>query len=83
MKRARNSVETRRVFVPALAWPLRTAPALALLCAVGLAACQPTVKIEPPEKPIVIDLNVNIKQDVRVKVDRELEDLVKDNPDIF
>jgi len=47
------------------------------------AACQPTVKIEAPEKPIEINLNVKIEQEVRVKVDRELDDLLAENPDIF
>lgn len=48
-----------------------------------LAACQPTVKIEAPDKPIEINLNVKIEQEVRVKVDRELDDLLASNPDIF
>jgi len=38
-----------------------------------LAACQPTVKLEAPEKPIVINMNVNISHEVRVKVDRDLD----------
>jgi hypothetical protein len=55
------------------------APSLVLL----LAACQPTVKVEAPDKPIVINLNVKIEQEVRVKIDREVEDLMKANPDLF
>jgi len=51
--------------------------------ATALAACQPTVKVEAPDKPIVINLNVKIEQEVRVKVDREVEDLLKKQPDIF
>lgn len=62
---------------------LRPALGAVALSALLLGACQPSVKIEPPDKPIVIDLNVNIKQDVRVKVDRELEGLLEDNPDLF
>lgn len=50
---------------------------------VGLAACQPTVKIEPPEKPIVINLNVKVEQEIRVKLEREVEDLIKGNPDLY
>ena len=42
----------------------------------ALAACEPTVKIEAPDKPIVINLNVNITQEVRVKVDRDLDKAV-------
>ncbi|HUD49966.1 YnbE family lipoprotein [Parvibaculum sp.] len=49
----------------------------------GAAACNPTVKIEAPDKPIEINLNVKIEQEVRVKVDRELDDVLAKNPDLF
>jgi hypothetical protein len=48
-----------------------------------LAACNPTVKVEAPDKPIEINLNVKIEQEVRVKVDRDLDDLLAENPDLF
>ncbi|MEO9969953.1 MAG: YnbE family lipoprotein [Hyphomonadaceae bacterium] len=52
--------------------------------AVGLlAACAPTVKLEAPDKPIEINLNVKIDQEVRIKLDREVESLIADNPDLF
>ena len=65
-------------------WPdrLRTV-VLLTIGATALAACQPTVKVEAPDKPIVINLNVKIEQEVRVKVDREVEDLLKKQPDLF
>ena len=47
-----------------------------------LSACA-TVKVEAPDKPIEINLNVKIEQEVRVRLDREIEDLIADNPDIF
>ena len=50
---------------------------------VVLTACQPTVRVEAPDKPIEINLNVKIEQEVRVKIEREVEDLFEDNPDIF
>lgn len=40
------------------------------------AACQPTVKVEAPKDPIVINLNVKIEQEVRVKVEKDVEDLL-------
>ena len=49
----------------------------------ALVACTPTVRIEPSDKPIKIDLNVNITQEVRVILDKEVEDLIADNPDLF
>jgi hypothetical protein len=47
-----------------------------------LTACNPTVKVEAPDKPIEINLNVRISHEIRVKVDRELEQSVfaKDSP---
>ena len=48
-----------------------------------LAACTPTVKVEAPDKPIVINLNVKIEQEVRVKVDRDVDTLLQDNPNLF
>ena len=53
------------------------------MMALGLAACTPTVKVEAPDKPIVINLNVKIEQEVRVKIDRDVEELVQENPDLF
>ncbi len=53
------------------------------LVALGLAACQPTVKVEAPDEPIVINLNIKIEQEVRVKIDRELDAAFADNPNIF
>ena len=58
-----------------------------LLCALTVltlsAACQPKVQIVPSEKPIVIELNVNINQEIRVRLDKDVEDLIADNPDLF
>lgn len=48
-----------------------------------LSGCTPTVKVEAPDKPIVINLNVKIEQEVRIKVEKGVEDLLSDNPDIF
>lgn len=48
-----------------------------------LMACSPTVKIEPSDKPIVINLNVKIDQEVRVRLDKDVEDLIANNPDLF
>lgn len=46
---------------------------------VWLAACQPTVKVEAPDKPIVINMNV----DVRVRLERDVQELLKQNEDVF
>jgi hypothetical protein len=49
----------------------------------ALAACTPTLKIQAPDKPIEINLNVKIQQEVRVKVEKELEADIMNNPDLF
>ena len=54
-------------------------PVMALM----LAACEPTVKIEAPDKPIVINLNVKIEQEVRIRVERDIDDLLRENDDLF
>ena len=53
------------------------------LLLVTLAACQPTVKVEAPDKPIEINLNIRIEQEVRIKVERDVDKLLASNPDLF
>jgi len=53
------------------------------IAAASLAACTPTVKVEAPDKPIVINLNVKIEQEVRVKVDKDVDTLLQNNPNLF
>jgi len=51
--------------------------------AVFLMSCSPTVKVEPPDEPITINLNVKIEHEIRVKVDRELEDVFSEDSGLF
>lgn len=51
--------------------------------AVLFAGCTPTVKLQAPDKPIEINLNVKIEQEVRVKVERDLDREIMANPDLF
>ena len=41
-------------------------------------ACTPTVKIEAPDKPIEINMNINIKHEILIKVDKQVEELLED-----
>jgi hypothetical protein len=41
------------------------------------------VQIEAPKEPIVINLNVKIEQEVRVKVEDDVEQLFDANEEIF
>lgn len=59
----------------------RSRAAGAGLClAALLGACSPVIRVEAPDKPIEINLNVRVEQDVKVRVDRELQKVVGKNP---
>ena len=62
--------------------PMKTNLIVALL-AVLTVACNPTVKVEAPDKPIEINLNVRIEHEIRLQVDRELEGLFDEESDVF
>ena len=49
---------------------------------IGLSACN-TVKLEGGDKPIEVNLNVNVSGEVLVKLERDVEDAIAQNPDIF
>lgn len=62
---------------------LALATGVALTFAAGAAACTPTVRIEASDKPITINLNVKIDQEIRYRLDKDLEDTIAANPDLF
>jgi YnbE-like lipoprotein len=49
----------------------------------SLSACTPTVKLEAPDKPIEINMNIKIEQEVRVRIERDLDKEILANPDLF
>lgn len=61
----------------------RASPALPALLLLGAAACTPTVKVQAPDKPIEINMNIRIEQEVRIRIDRELDDVFRQNPELF
>jgi len=48
-----------------------------------IEACSPTVKVQAPDKPIEINLNIKIEQEVRIKIEKDLDDMFKEDPDLF
>ena len=48
-----------------------------------LSGCNPTVKVEAPDKPIEINLNVRIQHEIRLQVDKELEGLFDQDSEVF
>jgi len=53
------------------------------LMAVGVISCSPTIKVEAPDKPITINLNVKIEHEVRVKIEKDVEDLLSKDSGLF
>jgi hypothetical protein len=51
------------------------------LCVTGaLAAC---IQVRAPDKPIEINLNVKVQQEVVVRLQQDAKDLIKSNPELF
>lgn len=48
-----------------------------------VSACTPTVKLEAPDKPIEINMNINIEQRVKVEIDKDVRQAIATNKDIF
>ncbi|BEU01378.1 YnbE family lipoprotein [Agarivorans sp. OAG1] len=53
-----------------------------LVLVLGLAACTPKVEVAV-DKPITVNLNVKIDHEIRVRVDKQLDDLFSDESGLF
>jgi hypothetical protein len=53
---------------------------LALIVPIAVIGC---IQVEAPDKPIEINLNINIRQEVMVKLEKDVETLITDNPELF
>lgn len=51
--------------------------------AVALLALGGCIQVSAPEKPIEINLNVNVKQEVVVRLQQDAQDLITNNPELF
>lgn len=54
-----------------------------LLAVPVVLACAGCVQVAAPEKPIEINLNINIRQEVVVRLQQDVRDLIKENPGVF
>lgn len=58
-----------------------TRAALPLIGAMtALAGC---IQVSAPDKPIEINLNVNVRQEVVVRLQQDAQDLIQNNPELF
>ena len=53
------------------------------VAAVGLVPLAGCISVKTPEKPIEINLNVVIRQEVVVRLQRDVEKLIESNPGAF
>ena len=56
---------------------------LGCLATVVLVNCTPRVEVAAPEKPITINLNVKIDHEIRVKVEKDLDNVFTDQSGLF
>jgi len=45
-----------------------------------LSAC---ITVRPPDKPIEVNLNVNIRQEVLVRLQQDVQQMIQKNPQAF
>jgi hypothetical protein len=57
--------------------------ATCLLAASVAALSAGCVQVSAPEKPIEINLNINIRQEVVVRLQQDVKNLIQSNPGVF
>jgi len=45
--------------------------------------CTPSVKVEAPDRPIEINMNVKIEHEIRLKVEKDVDDLITTRKGLF
>lgn len=51
--------------------------------AMMLAGCTPRIEVAAPKEPITINMNVKIEHEIHIKVDKDVENLLKSRSDLF
>ena len=62
---------------------MKITPLRQFVAALLMPALTGCISVKTPEKPIEINLNVTIRQEVLVRLQRDVEQLIKQNPDAF
>lgn len=48
-----------------------------------LVACTPTVKLEVPTEPIRIEANITIKHEIRIVIEKEVDEMFEEDEGLF
>jgi hypothetical protein len=54
-----------------------------MILTLALFACSPEVKIQAPDKPIEINLNVKIEHKIKIEIEKDVKTAISKNPDLF
>jgi hypothetical protein len=49
----------------------------------GFAMVSGCIQVKAPDKPIEINLNVRVQQEVIVRLQKDAEELIENNPELF
>jgi len=60
-----------------------TKPVIILWSACYLSGCTPSVKFEAPDKPIEINMNIKIEHEIRLKVEKDVDELIANKKGLF
>ena len=55
----------------------------AVLPLLGLVMVGGCIQVKAPDKPIEINLNVRVQQEVIVRLQKDAEELIENNPELF
>ncbi|PIP78416.1 MAG: YnbE family lipoprotein [Gammaproteobacteria bacterium CG22_combo_CG10-13_8_21_14_all_40_8] len=48
-----------------------------------LSGCNPTIRVQVPDKPMEINLNITIDHRIRIEVEKELDNLLDKDSGLF
>ncbi|MES2156531.1 MAG: YnbE family lipoprotein [Pseudomonadota bacterium] len=54
-----------------------------LIAGLSLFALGGCIQVKAPDRPIEINLNVKVQQEVVVRLQRDAQDLIQNNPELF
>ena len=60
--------------------PLLLATVFSLLC---FGACTPRVEVVAPDKPITINMNIKIDHEVKIRVEKDLDEVIGKDSKLF
>lgn len=80
MKSANLTCATRPAHKPRMTGKRGAAAGMVMVAALLAGGC---ISIDAPSEPIVIELNINIRQEVIYRLAGDVQDNIEQNPEIF